>query len=98
MFKVMVSGKPSGYNARPNSSSKMEKGWFVLHEYGYFDGHKFERDFWVYVPEHKLKWVEGLVQKGYTIVVEGALLRSSEKAEVGTEPTLIIWGTEFYSL
>lgn len=74
MRKIIVSGKPSGWQDAPDSGEDVVYGgMFTLTEW-YFDGESRRKvEHSVYVPTKRCAFVKAQVEKGYTVVVESEI-------------------------
>lgn len=81
MFKVIVTGKPSDFQERPDDKKTDESAaTFLLKEQGYMRGKgPYTRTHWVHVPRHKLGWAAKKCEKGYTVMIEGDAIASAQE-------------------
>lgn len=71
MFKMIVSGKPTNFEFVDKSVSETLGAAFTLTEKGWNGTETFERNWVVWVPNHKMKWAEKMTRKSeYTVIVE----------------------------
>jgi len=71
MLRILITGKPRGFElVKPKEGSKIAARFF-LDEKRFVDGKNLEIVWECYIPEHKVKWVQRQVEKGYTVAVEG---------------------------
>lgn len=79
MLKIFVSGKPSNYEAAPESGEATQWGArFTLTEYRWENGAGRHVEHNVFVPQHSATYAKKLVDKGFTIVVEGDTLFAND--------------------
>lgn len=80
MRKLMVSGKPSSFVAAGQIPEE-QPAQFVLTERAFVDGQALEVIWLIEVPVYKTKYVQGLCERGYAIMVEGEKFKTYTKKQ-----------------
>lgn len=72
MLRIIVTGKPREYRSVQPSEGSSVVGQFYLDERRFVGGKNVDIVWTCFVPEHKAKWAQKQVEKGYMIAVESS--------------------------